>query len=91
MLLVLYYMFFTEIYDKLSLNYHEIPSLIQYTTMEMESVFGLPLEVISNLSDSSEHLAPDEPLNEKMVFVGGRYQGKYRKKSENSGHPKQLL
>ena len=46
--------------------------------MEMESVFGLPLEVISNLSDTSEHLAPDEPLNEKMVFVGGRYQGNYR-------------
>ena len=40
-------------------------------------MFGLPLEVISNLSDTSEHLAPDEPLNEKMVFVGGRYQGKY--------------
>ena len=39
---------------------------------------GLTLEVISNLSDTSEHIAPDELLNEKMVFVGGRYQGNCR-------------
>ena len=25
------------------------------------------------LSDTNEHLAPDEPLTGNMVFVGGRY------------------
>ena len=42
----------------------------------MASLFGIPLDAISNLSDSSEHLAPTEKLKEKMVFVGGRYTGK---------------
>ena len=44
---------------------------------EMASLFGLPLDAINNLSDTSAHLAPNEVLKEKMVFVGGRYQGEY--------------